>query len=440
MTFRSSVFLTSRIIVPKTSATGSARRSLTGAVLCIALALIPLVVVLTVSEGMIQGITGRLIGLSSFHVQIAQYKSYADTAENFSALMEIRDDVRSVPGVTGAWIERQGTVLAAGREGRSGAVVRAVEPSLFTENNAFRQYLTVHDGVADLSAKNAALVGKKIAETIGLSVGDTIRLISSYTNARGVTVPKVKSFTVTGIVSSGYQEIDALWVFIPLETGFDFLSTVAGQVMVGVETADPYSSDLSAITRQIQLKTPNGFGIYKWQQVNVAQYQNFSSTRVMLLFVMFLIVLVASMSISSALVMLVLERRKEIAVLKSMGASPAGITASYILTGTFAGFAGVVLGVPLGLLCAVNANGILQFFEHVINLCTKFVYIITEGNSYVPVQLLNPEYYLESIPVVIPFNQLFAVSLGTILLSVLVSVIPARNAGKEKPLEVLRKV
>ncbi len=440
MTFSSSAFLASRIIFPKTSATGSARKSLAGAIVCIALALIPLVVVLTVSEGMIQGITGRLIGLSSFHVQVAQYKSYSDTASNRSDLEDIASQVRQIPGVTGAWIERQGTVLAAGPAGRSGAVVRAVEPGLFTENQAFSQYLTVHEGSADLSGTTTALVGQKIAGNLGLSVGDSLRLISSSTNSRGVTVPKVKTFTVGGIVSSGYQEIDALWVFIPLDTGFDFLSSVAGQIIVGVETEDAYSAGLNTITRQIQMMCPNGFGVYRWQQVNTAQYENFSSTRVMLLFVMFLIVLVASMSISSALVMLVLERRKEIAVLKSMGASPAGITISYVLTGTFAGTAGVALGVPLGLLAAVNVNRILQFFEDLINLLTKFVYIITEGNSYVPIQLLNPEYYLESIPVIIPFNQLFAVALGTILLSVLVSVIPARNAGKEKPLAVLRKV
>ncbi len=436
----SSVFLASRIIFPKTSATGSARKSLLGAVVCIALSLIPLVVVLTVSEGMIQGMTGRLIGLSSFHLQVAQYKPFDAAEDNLAALMEIKAKVREIPGVTGAWIERDGTVLAAGPAGRSGAVVRAVDASLFTENAAFRKYLTVHAGTAEFTDSQTALIGKKIAETLGLSVGDTIRLISSSTNARGVSVPKVKSFTVGGILSSGYQEIDALWVFVPLESGFEYLSSVAGQILVGIETADPYSSNLQSISRQCQMVSPLGFHVYTWQQVNVAQYENFSSTRVMLLFVMFLIVLVASMSISSALVMLVLERRKEIAVLKSMGASPAGITISYILTGTFAGTAGVAIGVPVGLLAAVNTNEILRFFEDFINLCTKFVYIITEGSSYVPVQLLNPAYYLETIPVVIPFNQLFAVSLGTILLSVLVSVIPARSAGKEKPLAVLRKV
>jgi len=437
----SSIFLIcSRIIKPKESALTNARKSLIGAIFCIALSLIPLTVVLVVADGMIDGITNRIVGLSSFHMQVAQIRTIADTDQNLEILQSIAEKMQSNPKITNTFIERQGTVLAAGKTGRSGATVRAVEPKLFTENNAFVEYLEVIDGTATFTSKKSCIIGKKIAELLGLNVGDTIRLISTKTSATGSVIPKINTFKVEAIVSSGYQEIDALWVFIPLEAGFDYLSTAASSIYVGIETNNPYDSDLFTTAKELENDIPMGFTLYTWKELNSSQYENFASTKLMLLFVMFLIVLVASVNVSSALVMLVMEKRKDIAILKSLGASNSGIGLSFVMTGGVAGIVGTLIGIPLGLLCAVNINSIISFFEKIINTFIKLIYYIKDGKDYIPISLLDPAYYLETIPIVIPAKEILLIALSTILLSIAVSIIPASKAAKEKPLSIIRKI
>ena len=437
----SSIFLIcSRIIKPKDSALTNARKSLIGAVFCIALSLIPLTVVLIVTDGMIEGITNRIIGLSSFHLQVAQVRTYADTEQNLLVLEDVAENIKKHPKVLNTYIERQGTVLAAGKTGRSGATVRAIEPKLFTENKAFTEYLEVIEGNASFLSNKSCVIGKKIAELLGVSVGDTVRLISTRTSVTGSVIPKISTFKVEGIVSSGYQEIDALWVFIPLESGFEYLSTAASTICVGVETSDPFDDSFYRTMLDIETSMPSGFSLYTWKELNASQYENFASTKLMLLFVMFLIVLVASVNVSSALVMLVMEKRKDIAILKSLGASNKGIGSVFVLTGGVAGLLGTLIGIPLGLLCAVNINSIITFFEKIINTFTKLLYYIKDGSEYIPVSLLDPAYYLETIPIVIPGKEILIILFGTIILSVLVSIIPASKAAKEKPISIIRKI
>ena len=113
--------------------------------------------VLVVTDGMIEGITNRIVGLSSFHMQVAQIRTIADTDQNLEILQSIAEKMQSNPKITNTFIERHGTVLAAGKTGRSGATVRAVEPKLFTENNAFVEYLEVIDGTATFTSKKSCL-------------------------------------------------------------------------------------------------------------------------------------------------------------------------------------------------------------------------------------------------------------------------------------------
>lgn len=437
----SSIFLIcSRIIKPKESALSNARKSLIGAVFCIALSLIPLTVVLVVTDGMIDGITNRIVGLSSFHMQAAQVRNFSDTEENLLVLEDVASKLKENPNVLNTYIERQGTVLAAGKTGRSGATVRAVEDKLFTENEAFIEYLEVVEGSASFSTNKSCVIGKKIAELLGLSVGDTIRLISTKTTLTGSVMPKITTYKVEGVVSSGYQEIDALWVFIPLESGFDYLSSAASTICIGIEVNNPFDGSFYTTVREINNSLPTGFSLYTWQELNASQYENFASTKIMLLFVMFLIVLVACVNVSSALVMLVMEKRKDIAILKSIGASNKGIGLAFIFSGGIAGCFGTLIGIPLGILCAVNINSIITLFENIINGITKLFYFFVDGSEYVPISLLDPAYYLESIPIIIPGKEILIIILGTILLSVLVSIIPASKAAKEKPLNIIRKI
>ncbi len=445
MTFSSSLMFAKSLIFPKAEKKSSARRSLWGALLCIGLSIVPLVVVLSITNGMIQGMTDRIIGLSSNNIQAYVSPKLKDT-QNPQSYREYSQQFKNVNGVLEVYPEIGVTALAAGKKMRTGAQIRALDKDIFTNNKAFTDLFTIIEGdVLDFQnqeegAGTYAVVGQKMAQMLDLHAGDTFRVITIKTTD-GKQSPKLTSFKVSAIVSSGYQELDALWVFIPLEAAYKFVSLGNASFTVMIETPESYSPDLVRIQRELKKEYGKYINFYRWDQVHAAEFENFSSTKVMLVFIMILIVLVASINISSAIIMLVMERRKEIAILKSIGATPSGITFAFIITGITCGLGGLALGLPFGLLAAVNANEIVQFIEKLVNVIAKAGYYLkgVPAEEINAIRLMDPAYYLQTIPVNLPFSQVILISLSTVLLALLVSIIPSVKAGKEKPLDILRK-
>ncbi|MBR4004986.1 MAG: ABC transporter permease [Treponema sp.] len=450
MTFSSSFLYAIRLCFPhRTSSDRSlGRRSLFGAMMCIGISLVPLVSVLIISEGMIQGITGRMIGLSTQDLQV-YVSSLSPDVEEYEDMVEISDRFSELQGITGSYPEMQGMALVSFNGIRTGATVRGVQNDIFQANTGFSSLMQIKEGEADLSGERNMIVGEKISQILDIHPQDKISLITVEKVGEQM-VPKMAVFTVSGVVSSGYQELDALWVFIPLETAFSVLSKRSSKTVFSLTTSDPFSGDLAKIKQNVR-NDIMGYGdnitldqsrVYSWNELNAAEYENFASTKLLLLLIMLLIVLVASVNISSALVMIVMERRKEIAILKSVGADSSGITASFLLIGIVSGAGGVLTGIPVGLLAGVNINRIISFMEKVVNLFLKFAYVLANGNQggFTSVHLLDPAYYLQEIPVIIPFGELLVITLGTLILSLIVSAIPAIKAGKEKPLDTLRKM
>jgi lipoprotein-releasing system permease protein len=442
MTFRASVFFASRMILPRPASSSGGRKSLAGAILCIALSLVPLIVVLTVVDGMIQGITARMIGLSSYHLRV--YPPEDKESDIPISDPELLGRIASREGVTGVFPENQGIALAAGKSARAGVTVRAVPSGIFRDNKDFASLFTLIEGGFDLETPDApapypAVIGSKISSELDIHPGDSVRIITLRTNAAGIPLPRSASFTVAGVVSSGYQELDSFWAFVPLEAGDRVLPPASSQPFIGVTTADPFSRRLDTALAGITRVIPDGWSVYPWSDFNSSQYENFASTKTMLVFIQILIVLVASVNISSALLILAIERRREIAILKSLGATSGGISFSFLLTGLYAGLCGVVLGVPPGILCAVNVNALVALMEKAVNLGAEIVFRLGVSGSFSRVHLLDPAYYLQEIPVVLPLAQLTVIVCGTLALSVLAAAAPSIRAGREKPIRTLSK-
>ena len=424
MTLKASLYFAKSLIFPKTEKNSSARKSLYGAIICIGLSVVPLIAVISVTNGMINGMTERIIGLSSSHLEMRVANGIEETksVQKFTAYAE---RFAGVKGVTAVYPEVTISALAVGKNIRTGAYIRGVSDDIFSRNESFKTLFEVVDGKADLSTGgNTAIIGKKMAETLNLHTGDTFRIITTKKSGTAV-VPKLTTVKVGAIVTSGYQELDELWIFIPIQTFFKSFSMENADFNVLLETENAFSPRLVAIQRAVKKVAGNYANVYRWEQVNSARFENFSSTKVMLVFIMMMIVLVASINISSAIVMLVMERRREIAILKSVGATPRGISLSFMLTGLFCGFSGLCLGLPVGLLISVFSNQLIRGLERLVNLFTD-------------VRLMDPAYYLQTIPVQIPVGQIIFVCAGTLVLSFLMSVLPAVKAGKEKPLEALK--
>lgn len=442
MTFSSSLLFASRLLFPRTGKKSNARRSLFGAFVCIGISLVPLIMVLAVSDGMIKGITERMIGLASSHLQLVLYPN-SEFASDADSMRILSDAVQKYDSsVKAVYPELQGIGLASSAKGRFGASIRAVESDIFEKNPSFASLFEVLDGSTDLTGKNSCVLGKKLASDLGVKAGDTVRLITTKENASGKMMPKITPLKVSGIVSSGYQELDSLWLFVSLENGFKLISLSSGTALFGIETDDAFSMQLEKTYRSLSPFLASAGRLYRWNDLNSAQYENFASTQIMLIFIMMLIVLVASVNISSALVMLVMERKKEISILKSLGGTANGIALSFIITGTVTGALGVLFGLPLGLFCSLHFSEIMGAIEFLVNCGAKLFYLIANGtlSAYVPVHLLDEAFYLQNFSIVIPVPKIVLIAAGTIVLSLLVSVIPALKAGKEKPIETLRKI
>ena len=447
MNFKSSFLFSRRILFSKSSGMSVAKKSLAGAILCIGISLVPLVAIITISNGMINGITERLVSLSSSHLEAVCYSKNAQLLEDASLA------VKSIPGISAAYPMISCPAMAMAGKNRCGVTLRAIPKNIFEEDASYKKLFFTEDGsIADFAAgEKGALIGKGISERLGVKAGDTIRVVNIISNPgkesdadssrNSISIrPSISSYKIKAVISCGYQELDSLWLFIDFEDGKKIM--VAAQTMnaVMIETADAFSPELPSLQKKVQGVLGGAFRIYRWDQLNRAQYENFSSTKILLVFIQFLIVLVACVNISSALIMLVLERRREIAILKSLGASNGGISASFLLVGFSCGVAGLLLGIPLGLFLSVNINGLIHFSEKAINFFAQGLYFLAKGDimNFREIHLLDEAYYLKEIPVEIPFGELFFIGFLTLGLSLLASLLPARKAGKQRPLEILR--
>ncbi len=447
MSFKSSLLYASKILFSSDKDKSQrGRKSLIGAMICIGISLIPLIAILCVSNGMIEGITERMIKLSSYDLEVKLNSSSLETS-SYESFLTTANLFKTNSELTGIYPEVRFSCLSAGKKNRSGASVRAVPFDIFEENKSFSDLFTVIEGEKTFHGNKNAVIGEKLSQILNLSVGDKISLITAKSFTNGKVIPKVSTYTVSGIISSGYQELDALWVFIPLESYFTSFKNTYSEFIIGFTTDKTFSPELVKLEKDLNRFININLGLTtayvdRWDEINASQYENFSSTKILILLIVLLILLVASINISSALVMIVMERRKEIAILKSCGATSKGISLSFLTVGFVCGLGGIIIGLPLGLIISLNVNPLISAMEKILNFFGKVFWFIFHHSqsSFSSIHILNPEYYLQDIPVTIPIGQIIGICIGTLFLSLLFSLLPSIRAGKEKPVSTLRKI
>jgi lipoprotein-releasing system permease protein len=320
--------------------------------------------------------------------------------------------------------------MLIGKKGKTGATIRAVEPS-FWEDGGSLEYLEIQSGTAVISTARDMLLGGSLADSVGAVPGDTVRLMTIRVNAEGRNIPRMEAFTVSGIVSSGYHELDALWCIITREGGQRILSPELSSSSLLVKIDDPYTGT-DKILWELFSSLGDGYGVYTWKELMSSQYSSYESTRQLLLFIMALIVIVAAVNVSSATSMLVIERRQDIAVLKVTGADAKGVTGVFLWGSFLTGVCGAVMGISAGLLLGYFINPVIRGLE-------KFLSFFSRIFSGSEVKILDPGFYLQTIPIVIDWSAVFLIACFTVLCSVIASLIPAWRAGLLKPMELLRK-
>lgn len=449
MTVSSSLLFACRFLFAGRPAARVSRR-VRGGVIGVGLSLVPLIVVLQVADGMIAGIASRFIEAGSYHIQAIARHAPAD--DELAALLE---QLSVLPGVTLVTPERQGLGLAAIGERRTAVTIRAVQGDLWDRDPGLRTYLEFSAGAWRLGPQDI-LLGEYVARTLEATVGDEVRILTGRIVSGGRVLPRTRSFTVRGVVSSGYADLDRLWVFVPYAEGAAMLPEDSSRLIVGVKIDEPLAlpnplfatpsaaaaARAVAVVNETRSLLGTSFRVATWFESERAKYMSFRTTKDLLVFIMVLIVIVAAVNISSALVMLVLEKQEEIAIIKSYGASPSGIERVFVIAGFILGALGTGLGLAVGLLLAVNINELLAAIEWTINAGVWLIDALAGalgGGGLDPVELLSGEYYLQQIPITIRLSDVLFVSWLTMLLATVAAWFPARRAGRIRPLEVLRK-
>ena len=472
MRIGSPFFIAARSLLGRPRRGGSGPRArqgpsggMAGAILGIAISLIPLVLVLIVSDGMIEGITSRYMETKTYHLQVAtpDFLSRSEAMKGLEAL-------RKTKGVAAAWFEKDGSGVAVSAKASNAIAMRSIEPSFFEDPGTAR-YLRLVAGKMVPEGGREIVLGAALAQALKVKPGDMITVITpSYAAAPGegkggvgigqsgasaghayagsdlsAFSPKLSFFRIVGTVSAGYRDLDGLWAFISPEAGESLLAYPSASSFFGVKTAAPFSNSLGGIKEAIapflSPLYPEWFDPYLARtspEIERRLSRSFGTTKSMLLFIMGIALLVAAINLGSSLSTFVVERSMDIAILRGAGATDAAIRGIFAMAGLITGGLGTLLGIGAGVFLAWNVNGLIAALEWLINLVAAGLAFVG-GQPSVPLRLLDPGYYLERIPVVIKFGQVALVAGLSVALSAVASLVPAYRASRISVQELIRK-
>jgi len=398
-------------------------RLLLSSSLAMALGLVPLVVVLSIADGMIESISARTIETALYHVQAWSMVPTGDWTQIRGGL---ETSLKAVPGFRSLWPEQQGFALAYSPAGRLGLSIRGIDPRWPDVDPGVARYLKAVEGTLAMPEPGSVWIGREAAQKLGVKPGDELKLLTTRSSG-SLTVPRVTPVRIAAVVSVGYQELDRLWLFAPLTLTAGLFDSSEEPVFWGIKSDVPLDRTPQFLEGVRRALGPHWQAV-SWQTTGRGQFMNYQATRVLLAVVMALVLLVAAVNVSTAMVTTVGERRKETAILKALGASDQLIRRQFLVLGLGAGLVGTFVGISFGMTLAWGINGLIGLVDGAVNLFA--------GGGF---HLLNSAYYLETIPVKFDPVVLGAAALGSVVLAVLASWWPARRAARERPLEVLRR-
>jgi len=377
----------------------------------IGLGVATLIVVMAVMNGFRQELLGRILGING-HMGV--YGAGPALTE-FDPLAEA---IRKLPGVVRAIPTVEGQVMATSQAGASGAMVRGVRPDDLLGRDIIRKGL--RGSTEEFKGGDSVLIGYRLAEKLGLGIGDTITLISPKGNVTAFgTVPRMRGYTIAGTFNIGMFEYDSGFVFMPLEAAQTYFKLPDAVTQIEVFLDNP---DLVPSLRGDVYRLYNGARIYDWQQANASFFNAIQVERNVMFLILTLIILVAAFNIISSLIMLVKDKGRDIAILRTMGATRGMIMRIFFLSGASVGLVGTVFGTVLGVSFATNIEGIRQFIQSII------------GRELFAAEI----YFLTQLPAKVDPGEVVAVVLMALGLSFAATIYPSWRAANLDPVEALR--
>lgn len=371
-----------------------------------------LIIVIAVMAGAESYFTSQILGVES-HIII---RRHGGTIAEYDGIIS---QVESSAGVASAAPFVYSQVMLRSSSGISGAVLRGIDPQAAGSPikgydkesliEKIRPQVTADSGVQS----PGIILGKELALTIGASEGEIIYLISPKGMMSPIGhMPTMKRFEVTGVFESGFYEYDASLAFIHLKTAQQLIKIGDSVSGIGVRVDEIYHADSIAQTILTDLGFP--YWTMDWMQMNRNFFSALKLEKKAMFVILTLIIMVAAFNIASTLIMMVMGKTQDIAILKAMGATDRSIWKIFVFKGTVIGFIGTTIGVVLGILGCVA----LKHF--------KFI------------ELPGEVYYFTSLPVQLEIFDVFVIIASAMIICFISTLYPAYRASKLNPVEALR--
>jgi lipoprotein-releasing system permease protein len=380
----------------------------------VALGVAALIIVMSVMNGFRAELFDKTVGLNG-HAVIQGYEG------RLTGWEEIAQAAAKTPGVTSALPLIEQPLMASANGRVEGVLVRGTRMQDLRANTILNQNVKAGDMRSIVPGSGNVAIGSRLAEALGAYPGSEIALISPEGRSTPIgTVPRIVSYRVGAIFEVGIYDFDNAFVVMPMQDAQTLLMMGDDVGMIEVQVTDP--DNVAAILAPLQKLTHNRALITDWRQMNSALYEALEIERVAMFVVLSLIVLVAVFNILSSLIMLVRAKTRDIAILRTMGASRRGLMKVFVTVGVTIGSLGIILGIILGALFLFFRQGIVNAFQFLTgaNLWDPSVRFLTELPSRTD-----------------PFEVL-AIVLIALVLSFLATLYPAWKAASTDPVQVLR--
>lgn len=381
----------------------------------IGLGVATLIIVMAVMNGFRQELLGRILGLNGHVIVQAARGGPLPDYDDMAARL------RQIPGVVAVTPAIEGQVMAAARGASSGAMVRGVSRKDIADRTTISGNI-VQGSLDQYGAEDGTvMIGARMAQRFGLSVGDSITLISPRGNVTAFgTVPRMRAYRVAALFNVGMYEYDSSFIYMPLADAQTYFMMDNGVTHLEVITSQP--DDLEPIRQAVYQTLGADVQVSDWTRANASFFNALQVERNVMFLILTLIILVAAFNIISGLIMLVKDKGRDIAILRTMGASRGAIMRIFFLAGASVGITGTALGVGLGLLFTLNIESIRQFLQGLTGT-----------------ELFSAEiYFLSKMPAEVDPNEVVWVVLMSLGLSLAATLYPSWRAARTDPVEALR--
>jgi lipoprotein-releasing system permease protein len=379
----------------------------------IALGVMTLIVVLSVMNGVRQEMIKSIIGLEG-HVTVY---STAGGLTDYDAMSK---HIAQMPGVASAMPKIEGQIMASFHGRAVGAAVAAYRAEDLPNKKLLTDKISEGD-IEALKREEGIAIGSRMAERLGLSLGDSLLLISPEGRATVAgLVPRVKAYPVVAIFSIGMFMYDNGLILLPFSEAQTYFKLPDAASMLEVNLVDADGSGALATTLAGDLGS--GFRVYDWKRSNSQILSAVLVQRNVMFLILMLIILVACFNIISSLIMLVREKGRDVAILRTMGAGRASIQKIFILCGMSVGIMGTLVGVVFGLFIAFNTENIQSWIER------------STGQKLFADEL----YFLSHLPSQVELSEVLMVTAISLALSFVATLYPSWRAANMNPAEALR--